>query len=303
MPIAGPSTAVTSGFSKVGRVWMNLAPGETPSPHSALRKSPMSLPAQKTPPLPTISTAPISSSLFASRRAAVNVAYIAPVSAFFFSGRARVRHRTSPSRRFSICSAAKSAPYRLFEILQRAGAAVDRGGKSGRGRRNLFRKEARQADPAEFGRIALRSEARRRQTCFSEACAAAREGEQAKVRRCARKRILRIAARFGHELRRMLQGVDRLAEALRRRAKADDAACRDLALDGAHVGDFARNGVATAERQFALGEIDSLHAIRTFIDRRDAGIAKMLRRACLFDIAHAAMDLNAERGDLVADIG
>ena len=40
-----------------------------------------------------------------------------------------------------------------------------------------------------------------------------------------------------------------------------------------------------------------------FVDRGDARVAHVLRRAGLLDVAHAAMHLQAERGDLVADVG
>ena len=39
------------------------------------------------------------------------------------------------------------------------------------------------------------------------------------------------------------------------------------------------------------------------LPQEDAGIAEVLRRACLFDEAHAAVDLHAKAGDLAADVG
>src|SRR3546814_6575355 len=50
-------------------------------------------------------------------------------------------------------------------------------------------------------------------------------------------------------------------------------------------------------------QVDRLDAVGAFIDRQDAGIAVMLRRAGLLDEAHAAMDLHAHGSDLAADIG
>ena len=46
-----------------------------------------------------------------------------------------------------------------------------------------------------------------------------------------------------------------------------------------------------------------MDAVGAFVDRGDAGIAHVLRRAGLLDEAHAAMDLDADRGRLVADVG
>ncbi len=60
---------------------------------------------------------------------------------------------------------------------------------------------------------------------------------------------------------------------------------------------------ALAERQLAGHEVDRLDAVGALVDRRDARVAEHLRRAGLLDVAHAAMDLDAERGDLDADVG
>ena len=45
-----------------------------------------------------------------------------------------------------------------------------------------------------------------------------------------------------------------------------------------------------------------MDAIGAFVDRRDACVTKVLRRTGFFDEAHAAVDLHAERRDLVADV-
>ena len=58
-----------------------------------------------------------------------------------------------------------------------------------------------------------------------------------------------------------------------------------------------------AKRQLALHEIDRVDAIRAFVNRGDTRITHMLRRAGLLDEAHAAMDLDADRCRLVADVG
>ena len=46
-----------------------------------------------------------------------------------------------------------------------------------------------------------------------------------------------------------------------------------------------------------------LDAVGALVDRGDAGVAVVLRRAGLLDEAHAAVHLHAERGDLDADVG
>ena len=64
-----------------------------------------------------------------------------------------------------------------------------------------------------------------------------------------------------------------------------------------------RDDFPARERQLALHEIDRLNAVGALVDRRDPRVAHVLGRARLLDIAHAAMHLNAERGDFVADVG
>ena len=60
---------------------------------------------------------------------------------------------------------------------------------------------------------------------------------------------------------------------------------------------------AARERQLARDQVDRLDAVGAFVDRGDARIAIVLRGAGLLDVAHAAVHLHAERGDLVADVG
>jgi hypothetical protein len=57
------------------------------------------------------------------------------------------------------------------------------------------------------------------------------------------------------------------------------------------------------EPQLAPDQVRRLDAVGAFVDRRDPRVAQMLGRAGLLDIAHAAMDLDAEAGDLAADVG
>ena len=82
---------------------MNRAPADSAfaadAASAAARKSPMSLPAVKTPGDPVSRIAPTFCSRLASSKASINRSYIALVSAFFFSGRASVTQETAPSRR------------------------------------------------------------------------------------------------------------------------------------------------------------------------------------------------------------
>lgn len=71
----------------------------------------------------------------------------------------------------------------------------------------------------------------------------------------------------------------------------------------AHVGDERCERSPAGQAELAADEIRGLDAVRAFVDRRDAGVAEELGGTRLFDIAHAAMDLHAERRDFVADVG
>ena len=71
---------------------------------------------------------------------------------------------------------------------------------------------------------------------------------------------------------------------------------------GPEVGfDFADQRLrrhAAVARDLAADEIIGLDGGGAFVDRGDAGVAQMLGGAGLLDEAHAAMDLDAGRGDL-----
>ena len=74
----------------------------------------------------------------------------------------------------------------------------------------------------------------------------------------------------------------------------------DRALDLADIGLHRRTA---CEWQLARNEIDGLDAVSSFVNRRDAPVAVVLRRTGLFDVTHAAMNLHAKGCDLVADVG
>src|SRR6516164_4011958 len=60
--------------------------------------------------------------------------------------------------------------------------------------------------------------------------------------------------------------------------------------------------LATFEWQFSRYEIKRLNPVSAFIDRSNPCVAKMLCRAGLLDVTHAAMNLNAEGSNLASDI-
>ena len=64
-----------------------------------------------------------------------------------------------------------------------------------------------------------------------------------------------------------------------------------------------RKHLAALQPELAPDQVGRLDAVGALVDRRDAGVAIMLGGAGLLDIAHAAMDLDAEAGHLDADVG
>ena len=71
----------------------------------------------------------------------------------------------------------------------------------------------------------------------------------------------------------------------------------------AHRRDRGGERRAAVARDLAADQVVRLDAGRAFVDRRDARIAHVLRGAGFLDEAHAAVDLDAERGDLLRDLG
>ena len=71
----------------------------------------------------------------------------------------------------------------------------------------------------------------------------------------------------------------------------------------AHIRDHRQRGSAFFITHLAAHQIIGLYAGRAFVDRGDARIAQILRRAGFLDEAHAAMNLHAGRGDFDALLG
>ena len=73
--------------------------------------------------------------------------------------------------------------------------------------------------------------------------------------------------------------------------------------DRAHLGDERHHGGARLAPDLAADEVVGLDAGGALVDRGDARVAQVLRGARLLDEAHAAVHLDAERGDLDAGFG
>jgi hypothetical protein len=78
---------------------------------------------------------------------------------------------------------------------------------------------------------------------------------------------------------------------------------RKLAGGLLHARDQRERGLALLAPDLAPDEVVRLDAGGAFVDRGDARVAQVLRGARLLDEAHAAVDLDAERGDLDAVLG
>ena len=257
----------------------------------------MSLPAQKTPPLPSISSAPTRVVARLGEGGDQRLVHRAGQRVLFFRPRQRDDENGAVALGFD--ESLMRSPRGSLRSRERRGARVNRMGEPGRGGRELLGEETGEADATALGRLARRGEAR-----LGEADAAERETEQPEIGRRAGERRGEIGAERAAEIAaRLLERVDRFAEPRRGRAEFRFARRRHRGDDRAHVGDLALQGCAARKRQLALDEVDRLDAVRSLVDRGDARIAEILRRARLFDEAHAAVDLHAERSDLVADVG
>src|SRR5262249_38286985 len=87
------------------------------------------------------------------------------------------------------------------------------------------------------------------------------------------------------------------------RAERRIVARLDLGNGLPKLGEISAYRRAAGLRQLAGHEVDRLNAVGAFVDLRNAGVAIVLGGAGLLDVAHAAVDLDAERGNLAADVG
>src|SRR5262245_5885295 len=131
-----------------------------------------------------------------------------------------------------------------------------------------------------------------------------RQREQPQIgRRAGERRVEIVVLAAEQPVGRALERIDRILEPHPGPAESrvvGGVDRRDRAPDLADVG--AHRGAA-GERQLARDQVDRLDAVGALVDRRDARIAVMLSGAGLLHVAHAAVHLHAERGDLGADIG
>ena len=137
---------------------------------------------------------------------------------------------------------------------------------------------------------------------FRQHAAAGAMAEQPQVRRGAGERGVGGFLRQ-QPMRRAFERVDRFAEPRRGFAKGRSVARLHRADGLAQFVDIERDRFAAFQRHLARHQIERLDAVGAFVDRGNARVALVLGGAGLFDEAHAAMHLYAERSDLDADIG
>src|SRR5262249_9561447 len=113
LPTAAPCTATTIGFSNLMNASIRRVCGESPDPGGFLRKSPTSLPAEKVSPALCQRTTRVSSSWAASLKMSARRAYMAPVKAFFFSGRLNSTRRVPLDRSVTMSLIARSFSFVL----------------------------------------------------------------------------------------------------------------------------------------------------------------------------------------------
>src|SRR6266478_420132 len=121
MPTALPCTAAISGFFALPRFPMKRNAGLSSLflPLACAAKSARSLPAVKLSPSPWNSTTLMALSVSARSRLSDSASYIAPVSAFFFSGRCNVRTRMPSVSSAFTCSFIGCSPYKSKQDLNR----------------------------------------------------------------------------------------------------------------------------------------------------------------------------------------
>ena len=100
---------------------------------------------------------------------------------------------------------------------------------------------------------------------------------------------------------RAFQRVEPLGEAAMQRLPCRLAA--ELGQDRPHLGEQSRAASPPVAAELAADQVGGLDAVGALVDRRDAGVAIVLGGAGLLDVAHAAMHLDAGRGDLDAEVG
>lgn len=97
MPTAGPLTAAITGLGKPASARMKRQTGASGSEGGALRKSPMSLPAENTVSCPWNTSTRTAASVAACVTASAMVAYMAEVMEFLRSRRLKLTVQTPPS--------------------------------------------------------------------------------------------------------------------------------------------------------------------------------------------------------------
>ena len=175
----------------------------------------MSLPAVKTPPMPSISSAPISASALACGEGGdQRLVHRAGQRVLLFRPRQRDDEDRAVAPDLNELAHAVSARI-ASQPCERRGAGTNRLRQARRRGRQLLGEEAGEADAAAFGRLASRGEAR-----LGEAGAAERQAEQPEIGRRAGERRGRVGAERLAEIgARLFERVDRFAEPRRGRAE------------------------------------------------------------------------------------
>ena len=209
------------------------------------------------------------------------------------------------------------SPLSCETLLQRSGgggdgvgafgdAALERAGVHG----EILREESRDGDAA--GRVGAAigglagagSKASRGERLLGQKRAAGGERKEPQIGRCAGERGIAVVVRARKQpMRGALETFERIAQAHAHPAEArivDPIDRIDRARDLIEIRPYR---AALRKRQLAGDEVDRLDAVGALVDRGNARVAVMLRRAGLLDVAHAAVHLHAERGDLAADVG
>ena len=76
-----------------------------------------------------------------------------------------------------------------------------------------------------------------------------------------------------------------------------------LAVERLHLGQEVCYHSSAPHRDLAHDQVDGLDAVGALVDRGDPAVAQILGHAGLLDVAHAPVNLHADRGQLDAKVG
>ena len=140
--------------------------------------------------------------------------------------------------------------------------------------------------------------------CARHLPAAADVADEHQIAHRGRQRGVRIGGEIAEHARSgAFQRLDRASQRGGDDGEALVVRAQQVGLGRPHLRDERAYRGAVVRGELAPDQIGGLDTGGALVDRGDAGVAQVLARAGLLDVAHPAVDLDAERGDLDAELG